>query len=168
MLVSDHLIDGPIVRAENDAVINVDQEDYGPTVIETWVKFAWREADFVHALVHVFVPYMASLLLTIQTLYQLKYVHLSRHPIAFVSLWQPHVQWHFCRSLWVSHDEIKLSALPSQYEGQYQEEPHRLPSHYWGIGVPVVDTMFLLSSMDIKMGFPFIHLLGLDPSLASH
>ena len=37
MQVSDHCINGPIIEAKDNTVIDVDQEDDWPTVIETWV-----------------------------------------------------------------------------------------------------------------------------------
>ena len=58
--------------------------------------------------------------------------------------------------------------MPSQEDGQDQEESHHLPCHYRGIGVAVVNTMFLLSPMDIEVHFPFLNFLHLDLLLVSH
>ena len=113
MQVGDHSIDGLIIGTKTNAVVDVHQEYDGPAVVETWVKFAWREAYFAHALVHVFVPYTASLLLAIHIAYQLESMRFSRHPVALVTLWQLHVERHFSRCLWVRHDKIELVALPS-------------------------------------------------------
>ena len=72
MQVGDHPVDGLIIRAKNNAVVDVYKEHDRPTVTEASVKFAWRKADFMHALVHVFVPYTASLFLAIHIAYQLE------------------------------------------------------------------------------------------------
>ena len=41
--VCDDLINGFVVGAEDDAIIDVDQEDDGLTVVQARVELAWRE-----------------------------------------------------------------------------------------------------------------------------
>ena len=54
--VHDDGIDRASVGAEDDAVIDVDQEDDCPAAVKTWIEGAWLETYFLHALVHVFIP----------------------------------------------------------------------------------------------------------------
>ena len=68
---------------------------------------------------------------------------------SFVSLWNVHVQWRLNRCLWEGHDKIQLSCLPTLYDGEDEEELDHRPCNYWGVGVPVVDSMDLLSAMYI-------------------
>ena len=84
--VGDYPIDGPIISGKYNAVVNIHQEYHRPAIIEAWVKFAWCEADFMHAPVHVFVPDPASLFLTINIAYQLESVGLSCHSVLLVTL----------------------------------------------------------------------------------
>ena len=68
--VSHYLVDGPCVRAEHDAVIDVYQEEDGASIIEAGIKFAWCKANFSHALVHILTPSAASLFLPIHVAYE--------------------------------------------------------------------------------------------------
>ena len=53
-------------------------------------------------------------------------------------------------------------------EGEDQEQADCLPCHSWSVGIPLVHTVFLLPSMDIKARLPLIDLLCVDTSLVPH
>ena len=72
------IINGESVRAcmqvRDDGVYRMDVgiEDDAVVVIETRIESARLEANFLHALVHVFVPYTTCLLLSIYVVHQLE------------------------------------------------------------------------------------------------
>ena len=72
--VHDDGINRASVGTEDDAVVDVDEEDHCPAVVKTWIEGAWLETDFLHALVYVFVPYTTGLLLPIHVAHQLECV----------------------------------------------------------------------------------------------
>ena len=63
--ICDNLIDGLAAWPQNKAIVNVDQEHDGPTVVEARIELAQLEADFAHSLVHEIVPHTAGLFLAI-------------------------------------------------------------------------------------------------------
>ena len=75
--VRDDGIDRVSVGTEDDAVVNVDKEYDRPAVVKTWVKSTGLETNFLHALVHVFVPYTTCLLLPVHVAHQLEGVWFS-------------------------------------------------------------------------------------------
>ena len=75
--VHDDGIDQAAIRTENNAVVDVDKKYNVSMVVKTWIEGAWLETDFSHALIHVFVPHMTCLLLSIHIAHQLERVCLS-------------------------------------------------------------------------------------------
>ena len=52
--------------------------------------------------------------------------------------------------------------------GQNAEEMNDGPCNDWGVGIPIVDPMDLLSSMYVQSGFPFANLLRFNSVLVLH
>ena len=115
--VSNDLINGFIIGTEDDAIINVDQEDDGLAVIQARVELARGKTNRLHPLVHVLVPHSSCLLLPIHIAFELEYMGFSGHALSFVSLWQAQVEGHLRRRLRVRHDKIQLPAAPSEQDG---------------------------------------------------
>ena len=86
--LGDDLINGFVVGAKDDLIIDVDQEDDGLMVVQARVELARRKTDRLHPLVHVLIPHSSSLLLPIHIAFELKHVSFSSHFFLFVSLGQ--------------------------------------------------------------------------------
>ena len=65
-----------VIGTKDDAVVYVDEEDDFHVVIETRIEGAGLETNFLHALVHVFIPYTTCLLLSVDIAHQLECMRL--------------------------------------------------------------------------------------------
>ena len=140
------MVNGLVARTKDNSIVDADQEDDGPSVVETRVKLTWFEPDLSHPLVHKLIPHTPGLFLAIYVVKKFERACFPGDPVAFVALWKPHVEWHFRWILGIGHDEVELSALPAKQDGKDKEKVDGLPLYFWGVGVPVVNTMVLLPS----------------------
>ena len=86
--ISHHLINGFVVVAKDDVIIDVHQEDDRIAVIQARVELVWGKTDCPHPLVHVLVPHSSCLRLPLHVVFELEHVEFSGHVFLFVSLWQ--------------------------------------------------------------------------------
>ena len=89
--VIDYFVNGSVVGAKNDAVVDIRQEDHRAAVIKARVKFAWCKANFAHSPVHVLIPYSPGLFRAIHVVSQLESMCFSCHTVVPVPLRQPHI-----------------------------------------------------------------------------
>ena len=86
--IGHHLFYGFVVRAKDDAIVDVYQEDKRSMAIQARVELAQCKTDCPHPLVHVLVPHSSCLLLPTHVAFEYEHVEFSCHAFLFVPLWQ--------------------------------------------------------------------------------
>ena len=81
---------------------------------------------------------------------------------------QLHVEVKLNGSLWKGQDKVDLSGAPIVQQRQDKNDSDGKPTNNRGVSVIAVDSFFLLSSMDIQSGFPFVYFSTDDLPFSLH
>ena len=116
------------------------------------------------------VPYSSSLFLSINVLLDFQYIVIVGHSTWDMgSMRKLHVgivdlHWGLCKREY----KIKWLGMPPLNDRHSQKQTDCWPGSHWGICLPVIDSLQLLTSVEIGVCLPLVYLSGSDSGLMLH
>ncbi len=113
------------------------------------------------------VPHPAGLLTPVKVFLQFQAVGKFINPFKDQPSRKLHEEVTFHVSLREGEDKIDLSGAPTEQESKDKAKANREPIDNRGMGLPMIDSMFLHAPVNVDACLAFVHLAGEDASLAS-